>query len=109
MATLAHLLGNVFINDKGEVCRNLQTSKSKVAESLRRRRAVEEANRLAKQHAQKIKQHLQKCEQLRCQGITLAVDDPARVQAFKQAAWHENRSKVLRAKIIEINTKAREG
>lgn len=112
--TLQEQLGGVFINGRGEVCSNLETTKSKVGSKVRekrqdvesskdRRQEVGEAKRKLRELRNKEREMEQKIKILRSEGLTHGPGTKACVECFSKANEVNNELRGVRKGIRKLN------
>lgn len=97
-------LDNTFINRRGEISNNLQSSKSKVAKQIRQEREEKERAsaflKESKEMRKEITYSRKKVVSLRKAGMRLS--GSARTEMFQAAASYERRVRELQALISEL-------
>jgi len=105
----AAALSNTFINGRGELSNNLDTSKSKVAEQLRKDRDYKERKLAFLRESRDMRKEIVFCRDLvqtaRKEGMKLQGE--SRTEKFQIAATAEKRAKELQEEISKLAKKYR--
>jgi predicted phage-related endonuclease len=109
-------LSNVFINGRGEVCINLETTKSKVGEEVRKTRKKVDSNKEHRQEVAQIKKKLrdlrtkeremeQQIKALWSKGLGYGPGSEACAKCFAEANDVNNELRGVRKGIRKLNKK----
>jgi hypothetical protein len=103
----AAALSNTFINGRGEIATNLDSSKSKVAEKIRKDRDYKERKSAFLRETKEMRKEIVFCRDLvttaRKEGMKLQGE--SRTEKFQIAAQAEKRAKFLQEEISKLAKK----
>lgn len=116
--TLKEQLGNVFINGRGEVCSNLETTRSRVGSEVREQRQTVESRKEHRQETAEAKKKLrdlrnkeremeQKIKTLRSEGLSHGPGSEECVKCFSEANEVNDELRGVRKGIRKLNKKLR--
>jgi outer membrane murein-binding lipoprotein Lpp len=96
-AQLKNQLSGVFVNKKGEICKNLATSSSQVAVDIRRRQKIAKLSKQIRDLNTRIRTWENRRDQVRKQGLQLGGDK--RTRLFRTANELHNKALAGKRKV----------